>query len=765
MAALFVVLAAVTSGLIAYHLYQHLSHGYQCWAEAIALRLARAPNLLPEAHDPAGPKTLLKEAGDIQGLAYVIVQDAHGAILCQSINPKIAGSRTELLSAATALPEMGAQSPKVHQLPGFIDVCAPITNGQGGMVRVGMDKKQIQSAMLEAVGEQLLVLTALFLACAALACFVALGVSRPLRRLSGLVRSTDTNQRRPEMDPQDNSGDFGFKGRSLTQTVELIARQVTELSQAKLRLEKEAARREEAGQALAQSKQATVELLDCISDGFVSMDQGLKVTFFNQAAERMLNRQRSEIQGRNFFEAFPEAKGTVLAEIADQALRQGQPLAREIYFPAPPYANWYEVRVFPRKEEILVFFRVTTKRKEAEEKQRRIESNLQQAQKLESLGLLAGGIAHDFNNLLMGVMGNAGLALYSLSPEAPARTYVEAIETTAQRLAELTNELLAYSGRGRFQARPLNVSHLVTEIGELLKTVVSKKAMVNLQLEDGLPAVEADPTQVRQVVMNLITNASDALEDNDGVITVRTGARQVDRSYLADTFLDEDLGEGLYVFVEVSDTGCGMDPETREKIFEPFFTTKVAGRGLGLAAVLGIVRGHQGAIKVYSEPGSGTCIKVLLPSTDLPAQEAEKEISGDLTLELGKTILVVDDEPVIREICGSILEKAGCRVLTAEDGVQAVEVFDRHRDEVDLVLLDMTMPRMGGDEAFRRMRVLKPGIKVILTSGYNEQEATTHFVGKGLAGFLQKPYRPVQLIEKIRRTLAESQARQDPSDL
>jgi len=414
---------------------------------------------------------------------------------------------------------------------------------------------------------------------------------------------------------------------------------------------------------------------------------------------------------------------------------------------------WVLVNAVPLLDEDGALARVVVSSTDISERVQ-MESQLREVQKLESLGVLAGGIAHDFNNMLMGVLGHAGLALMDLAPDHSARASVEHIQTAAKRLADLTHQLLAYSGKGRFVVQPLDITALVEELGQLLGTVVSKKAALHYKLDQELPAVEADATQVRQVVMNLITNASDALGDEGGIIRVNTGMVTADRQYLASTYLDEDLVPGDYVFIEVSDTGCGMDTATRARLFDPFFTTKFAGRGLGLAAVLGIVRGHRGAVKVYSEVNQGTTIKVLLPASSLPVKEREAA-SPEGRLPDDCLILVVDDEELVREVARASLERHGCRVLEAGDGGQAVDVYREQEDAVSLVLLDMTMPRLGGVETFRQLRNLDPGVKVILSSGYNEQEATSRFAGKGLAGFLQKPYTPSQLMAKVREVLGE----------
>jgi CheY-like chemotaxis protein len=369
------------------------------------------------------------------------------------------------------------------------------------------------------------------------------------------------------------------------------------------------------------------------------------------------------------------------------------------------------------------------------------------------LGVLAGGIAHDFNNLLMAILGNADLALLSLSPISPARNNIEEIVKASQRAADLCRQMLAYSGRGRFVVGRYDLSEIVQEMANMLQVSVSKKATLRYRFDRDLPPVEADATQLRQVVMNLITNASDALGDASGVIEVSSGVMECDRAYLSESYLDDKLPEGRYVYLEISDTGCGMDAETRSRIFDPFFTTKFMGRGLGLAAVLGIVRGHKGAIKVYSEPGQGTTIKILLPAVEwTPADRVQIAEQSKLPPS-GGTVLLVDDDQSVLDVASSMLERLGFAVLTASDGQEGLEVFRERAAEIDCVLLDLTMPRLSGEEVFREMRRIQSDVRVILSSGYNEQEVTQRFVGKGLAGFVQKPYTLAKLQEILRRVL------------
>jgi signal transduction histidine kinase/CheY-like chemotaxis protein len=384
---------------------------------------------------------------------------------------------------------------------------------------------------------------------------------------------------------------------------------------------------------------------------------------------------------------------------------------------------------------------------------RKLEAKVLHAQKLESLGVLAGGIAHDFNNLLVGILGNAGLALDELPPEAPARDRLEDIQTAAIRASELTKQLLAYAGKGRFVIGRIDLRRLVEEMGHLLSAVIPKNVLIKYTFAANLPLVEGDATQLRQVVMNLITNAADAVGTRSGIITVGTSLIEVDRAYLADTYLDESLPGGYYVSLEVSDTGVGMTPETRMKIFDPFFTTKFTGRGLGLAAVIGILRSHRAAIKVYSEVGRGSTFRVLFPAVEGAADSLRGAGPLQTAWRGSGTILVVDDDEAVRNVSKRILERAGFRVLVAVDGVDGIAVFREHQSEVRAVLLDVTMPRMGGEEAFRQLRQLAPEVRVLLSSGYSAQEATSRFAGKGLAGFVEKPFTPQELIERLRAVL------------
>jgi len=399
---------------------------------------------------------------------------------------------------------------------------------------------------------------------------------------------------------------------------------------------------------------------------------------------------------------------------------------------------------------VLGLFQDMTDRRRAEEEKRNLERQVQQAQKMESLGVLAGGIAHDFNNILMAVLGHAELALGEISPMSPARSNLAEISTAARRAADLCRQMLAYAGKASFALERMELRDLVEEMAHLLKTAISKKAILNLHLERGLPPIEADPSQIRQIVMNLIINASEAIGDRSGTIKVSVGATRCDEEYLRRTELHDGLPPGLYTHLEVTDTGVGMDAQTRSRIFEPFFSTKFTGRGLGLAAVQGIVRAHKGALEIHSEPGKGTTFKILFPALENGEDAARRNDSSPLADWRGKgTVLLVDDEESLVALGARMLEHLGFAVLTAEDGLQAVDLYRERREEIDLVLMDLTMPHMDGAEAFGELRRLNPEVRVVVASGYSHDDVASRFLGKGLAGVLQKPYTLAKLRESL----------------
>lgn len=398
-----------------------------------------------------------------------------------------------------------------------------------------------------------------------------------------------------------------------------------------------------------------------------------------------------------------------------------------------------------------------TERKRYEEEQRRLEAQIQHTQKLESLGVLAGGIAHDFNNLLMGVLGNAGLALMDVPADSKVKNRIEQIKIAAKRASELTNQLLAYSGKGKFVVGPLDLNQIVGEMTALLETIISKKASFRLNLSSNVEAIEADATQLRQVVMNLITNASDALAESSGTITVATGMKQITAKDADNYLLKDGLQDGNYTYLEISDTGCGMDQDSLQRIFDPFYTTKFTGRGLGLAAVMGIVRSHRGTLSVESTVGSGTTFRIYFPTAGSAPINATTEAKPILQHQSTSGLfLVVDDEETTRAVAAEMLGHFGYEVIVANDGRDGVTKFRKYADRLVGVLLDMTMPILDGEDALKEMVLIRQDVPFILSSGYCEQDITERYRDKCAVCFLQKPYGPSALERSINEVRSQA---------
>jgi PAS domain S-box-containing protein len=378
----------------------------------------------------------------------------------------------------------------------------------------------------------------------------------------------------------------------------------------------------------------------------------------------------------------------------------------------------------------------------------RLQEQLRQTQRLEGLGVLAGGIAHDFNNLLVAIMGNASLALDSLPPSARAVPKLQDVLDACERAAQLTRLLLSYAGKSHPTITPTNLTSLVRELGAMLRTGIPKLIHIAHELEEELPAVLADEAQLQQVVMNLVINAAEAVPERmTGTVTISTSRRQLHKDDYRFAVIPIKETASEYVELSVRDTGAGMDLATQARIFEPFFTTKFTGRGLGLSAVLGIVSSHGGTILLQSAPGHGTCFTILLPTAVNAAMPDAPERSHPIGFGTG-TILIVDDEPGVRDMARCALEGNGYRVLLAVDGLAAIQQVEAH-PEIRAVLLDFAMPKMGGDLVASRIRALRPGLPIVLSSGYAESEAKQTSSETAYTAFLPKPYSARRLIEKL----------------
>jgi two-component system, cell cycle sensor histidine kinase and response regulator CckA len=385
-----------------------------------------------------------------------------------------------------------------------------------------------------------------------------------------------------------------------------------------------------------------------------------------------------------------------------------------------------------------------------EDQRRELEGRLLQAQKLESLGVLAGGVAHEFNNLLTSILGNADLALQDLVPGSPAARCIADIEAASRRAAEISQQLLAYSGRGRFIVGPTSLGGIVRDMMRMIELTVSKRVTLRVAIPDDLPLVDADADQLRQMIVNLVSNASDAIGDENGVIHLSASVVDCSADHLVTDYLGDPLESRRYVAIEVADSGAGMGAETRARLFDPFFSTKFTGRGLGLPAVLGVVRGHRGAIQVESEPGRGTTIRVFLPALSSRAAAPAPPRNAVQAPEATKaTILVVEDEEGVRTVALRMVERCGYAAVPAADGLEAVNLVRQNPVRFDCVLLDLTMPRMGGEEALREIRHIAPHLPVLVCSGYPAQELTERFSGQAVTGFVQKPYRLAEVRARL----------------
>ncbi len=384
----------------------------------------------------------------------------------------------------------------------------------------------------------------------------------------------------------------------------------------------------------------------------------------------------------------------------------------------------------------------------AAEDRLRIERQILEAQKLESLGLLAGGIAHDFNNLLTVILGNASIIAEEVPPKSLLKACATTVVDTCHRASDLTRQMLAYSGKGRFVVEATDLNTTVMGIASLVESALPKLITLHYELGQDLPGLNADRSQLQQVILNLVTNAGESIADGSGTITLRTGFQQLEEADIANAYAGQELRPGPYLFLDVTDSGQGMDEATKVRIFEPFFTTKAVGRGLGLAAIQGIVRSHQGGIWIDSQLEKGTTFRVLLPALGAPVALVAGASAMPDDWRGSGLVLVVDDEESIRAMAAIALKRVGFDVVVAGDGREGIELFRRHASELRAVVLDFVMPVMGGEAALEEMMKIAPEVPVILSSGY-EGDSESLGTASGRS-FLQKPYTITELLEKVR---------------
>ncbi|MEE2678076.1 MAG: PAS domain-containing protein [Myxococcota bacterium] len=526
-------------------------------------------------------------------------------------------------------------------------------------------------------------------------------------------------------------------------------------------LEREVVARRLAEEELRASREhyrAVSELSSDFSFGFQIAPSGsFELEWVTEAFTRITGHSRRDIEETGLSAlGDPEHVRTALAAI-DSALVGGREEFDGRILTKGDEVRWIHTCLIAERSDEDGVVRVVgassdvTERKLAEEERHRLEAHLGEVQRLESLGVLAGGIAHDFNNLLSVILGNSSLGLTEADENSDLARRFARIRSAAQHAAGLTEQMLTYSGMTPFSLKPTDLSSVARNTLELLEASVAKANVLELELANNLPLIEGDDTQLRQIIVNLVMNATEALGSGPGKIFLRTGHTEIRENLLP--IGTPKAASGEYVFLEVEDSGAGIDAATRDRIFEPFFTTRRAGRGLGLAAVLGIVQGHRGFITVDSEPGEGTTFRVLFPQTE--SQETAPEPGSERRVGHGvqATVLIVDDEESVLEIGAEFLKRAGFDVITAPGGREALGILEDRGEEIEAVVLDLVMPEMDGEQTFREIRRLRPEMPVIVTSGYSEERTAERFSGDRIEGFLRKPYEPDELTEKVEAAL------------
>ncbi len=515
-------------------------------------------------------------------------------------------------------------------------------------------------------------------------------------------------------------------------------------------------KRKAADDALRESQEKYRTILESIEEGCFETDIDGNLTFFSNPFLKTLGYSRDELRGRNTSRYTSPDTAEKMNRITERLNEMGKPENVADYDVIRKDGSnvSLELSVSLLKDQDGLpmgyrgILRDVSERKKTEEEKHKLETQLQQAQKMESIGTLAGGIAHDFNNILMGIQGNASLMLLKIDSEHPNHEKIKNIEKYVQNGTALTKQLLGFARRGKYLLKATDLNEIIDKSSSLFART-KKEIRIHTDLYEDLWTAEVDRGQIDQVLLNLYVNAWQAMS-NGGDLYLQTENVILDRSYIKPYTVEP----GRYAKISVSDTGVGIDKETQERIFEPFFTTKEMGRGtgLGLASVYGIIKSHGGYINVYSEKERGTVFTIYLPAS---AKEVliDEEGSPAMLIKGTGTILLIDDEKMILDVGLELLEELGYTVLSAMSGQEAIDVFQKDQDNIDLVIMDMIMPGMGGGETFDRLKEINPEVKVLLSSGYSINGQATKIIRRGCDGFIQKPFNMNQLAEKIQKIL------------
>ncbi len=522
-----------------------------------------------------------------------------------------------------------------------------------------------------------------------------------------------------------------------------------------------------AEEALRNSEKRFQQTLDALPDIVYELAMDGTIVYANSSASESLQIPLSKIGDMSINDILSKEDQEFAFENMAEMIETGKPKTGHRYnllkadgTNLPVEAHAILIERENRTPTVLGIARDITERLDREQERLRLEEQIRKTQRLQSLKVLAGGLAHDFNNLLVVILGNAALAKTEMRADSRSFKHLQRIETAARRAAGLTDQMLAYAGKGQTSMEPVDLGKTVEEMSRLLQVSMTQGQEIDWQSDGTTPFIKADPTQIRQIVINLIINAAEAGTLEDSNIYVRTGSVFMSREDLASTYVDDGLSDGMYSYLQIRDTGCGMDNSIKNRMFEPFFTTKFTGRGMGLAAVLGIIRSHKGAVSVETEPEKGTMVTVYFPQIVKPISRPVPAFKEKQTVERGwGTILVVEYQKNVMEVAREILESAGYRVLTAINSREGIRTLEQNNESITAVLLDLLIPQRDGDETLQRMIELKPDLPIILSGGYTYKEAMNRFSVKASAGYIKKPYDPETLLSAVSEAAASNQNR------